>query len=226
MTAISRGRLNDGPVRTKFPEIEINEDGLTTLIEEWHCPTSELLSSIPEIYSLHRDFKDLECRIIRPVYLNDNYSKWIAIYQGVAGSSAGSLPADIWSSSNSTSQEPIETHPNFLTFGTPANGAIFDGDVFVGFGKNAPEQLRGVTSFLAPSVSISRISYSQGAPGGSSSLGKIDSPGGPLASSLTSGSQNWLKTQHDIEQYSDIWQLKETWLRSGNKGWSGGLYGT
>jgi hypothetical protein len=226
MTAINRGLLNDGPVRTKLPEIEINEDGLTTLIEEWHCPTSQLLDSMPILYATHPDFPDLECRNIRPIFLNDNYSKWTAIYQGVAGSSTGSLPADIWSSANSTSQEPIETHPDFLTFGTTANGAIFDGDVFVGFGKTALEELRGVTSFLAPSVSISRISYSQTAPSGSSSLGKIDSPGGPLASSLTSGLQDWLKTQHDIEQYADIWQLKETWLRSGNKGWSSIIYGS
>ena len=79
------------------------------------------------IFSAHPRWSFLEMDKRTIVLRPDGAWDIVGDYFGVDGN-----PEPIYALDNSTSQEPIETHPNFAAFG--GNGAVFDEDgLFVGF---------------------------------------------------------------------------------------------
>jgi hypothetical protein len=193
----------------------------------------------------HSDFQTLVCKNVRIAYRAGDVADIDATFKGVSFSGSGSgagavgLPSDVWSSSASAGEEAIEAFPDFAeiagTAEEPLNGAQFvplnedlplsdENSRFIGFGPEAPDEFRGVEAFFKPSVIITKVSYTTEQPTGGGDVGKIDNPGGPLQGNAT-GSQNWLKIQFSAEQFDRAWQITESWLRSGDKGWSNTLYG-
>lgn len=229
---IQRGILTEGgAVRTRKPRLSIDDTGLQTLTEEYECDGSNLLNFIPQINDPHPEYPGLVAKEIFPEFLDGGKGRWRAVYHGLIFTTDNLLPADVYSAETVAQQEDIATFPGFEDIaGTPQNplnGAIFDDDLgtFVAFGPTAPPALRGVSAYFAPSVAIFRVRFTNSPPTGGANVGKIDSPGGPLQGPNQSGQQNWLKMTFRTEQFGDIWQTRESWLRSGDLGWNQDIYG-
>ena len=144
------------------------------------------------------------------------------------------------------SEEPIETHPAFLTSasgfatsivtasggylvsGSTSGGAIFDANgIFLGFNKDALNNLAGVRSYLSPQV-LFKVKYTVGqrpSAATQKSVGKIDTPFG--APSVGSG-KNWLTTDvnwNNLGNGNDgAYEVSQNFRLSGEGGWNTNIY--
>lgn len=218
-------------VRTRAPRIRIDDTGLVTLTEEYRIDESELLNEAPGIGVAHPDFGILVTRQVELFYLRAGLAGWIATYQGPQSTSP--LPANVWRVDVATSLEDIRAHPDFDALLTAAGAAGVTRDengLFLAFNEDEEstgEQLRGVQQFFAPTVTATLTAWSSAAPSGGQQVGKINSPTSAPAfvNNQRTGDQNWLKIGFEIERYSDFYQRRETWMRSGDRGWSELIYG-
>lgn len=223
------GRISQGGVIVSdAPKITIDEDGLWTLRETRKCDWNILIQSVPRQNSRHPTYPRLVLKESMPSFGRARIGTLELVYRGILPEE---LPDDVWSIESVNGLEDIRTIENFEELaGTPSepeDGAIFDDEngLFVGWNQEALAELQGVESFYAPSVSISRIGYVTAAtPSGGENVGKIDTPDHPLAAANASGAQNYLKMSFAAEQYGDVWQVRENWLRSADKGWSELIY--
>jgi len=227
MSSSYRGTLTAGfPIRTVAPQFNVDDADLWTLSETWEADRSVAFSFMPQPGAPHPEFPQLVRKEMQISTLSAKRIRWSPVYRGIIAAVGQPLPPDVWTSSNVAQQEDITTHPNFPLLQAAAIAAsgyrTDDLGIFTGF--TAPASIRGVANWLLPSVTISRRRFSRGVPSDSDLVGKIESPGGPLAGPFTTGSQNWLKIGFEVEQFGTIWQVNETWLRSGDNGWLNVLY--
>lgn len=141
-------------------------------------------------------------------------------------------PTPIYELDLRTSEEPIESHPNFVQFAYPVgtNGSRFDpvDGSFLGFvplynGTDVTNPTwAGVRGYLAPGAVWRKCYVSTVQPNDISIVGKIDTPeGSPPA--IRSGS-NWLYTGLNWEQRGLVYSVKKEWLLSGRQGWNADIY--
>ena len=79
------------------------------------------------------------------------------------------LPPDEYAETANSVEAPIESHPDFLTFATDANGAIFNADgTFKEWKKDSP--FAGFRTYKVPSITESTTIYSWGQPSSVSTL--------------------------------------------------------
>lgn len=203
----------------------LNEDkyGLSTGNARWWALKERDLVRVALIGSKHPVYSTLSCER-RNLTPTDGGFFLDAGYSGVIGT-----PAPVFEIDTSTSQEPIETHPNFLTFagnaGAPLNGAIFDESdgSFLKFGNSAPNEWRGVTSYMMPVVTARKTYISTQPPTDIASLvGKRQDP--PFTTGVSVG--NWLVATVSSDQRGKVYVVRVEWRHSGPKGWSTPLYGT
>lgn len=225
----ARGELTLGKVAiTRLPRARVDESGLTILTETRECDRSIFLNVLPKMQSPHPDFTRLVLKEIEWGYLPNFRAEYTLTYKGIPQEE---LPEPVYTLSASTAQEDIRTFPTFeLLAGTPdipLNGAVFNEETsfFEGFGSTADPSFRGVQSYFAPSVVATKVSYSATEPDAGVRLGKIDNPGFSLATSQLTGNQNYVKLSSEVQTFGDIWQLSESWLRSGDLGWNFLIYG-
>lgn len=151
-------------------------------------------------------------------------------YTGLPTTDAGDFGLDsqdepVINIGNSTSQEPIETHPDFTsviggTSSAPLNSAKFDQDgVFTGF--EADSAFAGVTAYVVPSTTYQRTYVSRQRPTSIANVGKIDTP--PDAPTQPSG-HTWLKTGLSYDRKGGVYSVSEEWMLSGPSGWNTSIY--
>jgi hypothetical protein len=139
----------------------------------------------------------------------------------------------------SVTTEPIETHPDFLSFagtaGAPVNGARFDDETgeFLGFfgpaglsGEEATRaaELMGVSSYYTGSP-VLRASYYSFTPPTFGASFRIARPHVPTPS--IGGVQNWLRMapKWDTVSGTPIYRVSEEWMGSSrDRGWSTLVY--
>lgn len=155
-------------------------------------------------------------------------------YCGIFG---GATPA-VYEACYASSEESIQTHPNFVstlagTASNPKNGAIFldfetglassddTRGVFREFRTTigtARNPLAGVTSFLSPQVTVRKTQMSL-SPVSAVGVGTIQPPGAPVAIS-----GNWLKTGASFIQRGRVYANTEEWRSSGRNQWNEDIY--
>ena len=137
-----------------------------------------------------------------------------------------------------TSEEPIETHPDFSTFaGTPSapnatskpifvdpdTGAVTTDDakgMFAGFASSG--DLAGVVSYLASRNITFRKSWTQdSAPSSMGGVGQIDSGFGAPA---VTGSYTWLYVGMSYRNAGAAYTVSKEWKLSGPGGWDTDIY--
>jgi hypothetical protein len=228
MSLVKRGLLTQGHViRVSAPSMSVDDAGLMTLEETWECDASILFSVLPKINQSHSEFPFLVCKGYFPELLPASKARWSATYRGLPRGIDDALPDPIWTVDTVASQEDIQTHWNFdvlRQIAEDADGYQEDPETGIFIGFTEPESLRGVSQFLAPTVSLSVSRWGVGTPNGGRDVGKIDWPDTPLATQNSSGDQNWLKIGCNATQYGEFWQVQESWLRSGPKGWNPDIY--
>lgn len=119
------------------------------------------------------------------------------------------LPIPRYTQSESAIEIPIEAHPNFSSFGTEANGAIFgaDGD-FKGW--KATSAYAGFLSYKVGSVTESITTYFWSRPSG-------------VEGFVGSVSGNWLTVSGSIQREGIYWSRTINRLYS-ERGWPSAIY--
>ncbi len=124
--------------------------------------------------------------------------------QGGGGGGSSSylqLPPDEYSETANSVEVPIEAHPDFSTFGTVENGAIFnDQGKFTGWKKDSPYV--GYLTYKVGSVTETVTKYYRGQP--------------PSVSSLigTADGGHWLTVSGSVQRRSPFWTQSITRIYS------------
>jgi hypothetical protein len=212
-----------------FTALETDAYGLSSAEAEWtFVPTERtqeakwtaLQAHLPSMFAAHPIFSFLLMER-RNVRYDANEGRWTV--RGVFSGIDGDDTEPIYSLDLDGNVESIETHKDFKTFATTANGARFDSNgLFLGFGdKNKPEWF-GVTSYVRPGAVWTKTQYSRARPNDLGRVGKIDEPEGyqpPI-----SGSLNWLYLGVHYEQRGGAYMIRKHWKASGSLGWNSTIY--
>ena len=135
----------------------------------------------------------------------------------------------VYSYYSSLSEEPIETHPNFIDFGgtadSPKPGAVFDADgLFLGFSDEAGDDLTGVRGYLTGSPSIRKTWFTTQAKKGLEDIGETRTikpgviPG--IDEDTTALKTNWSSRPIGLTYY----EITEEFLLSGMGAWNPIIY--
>lgn len=158
-------------------------------------------------------------------------------YEGLIGES----PEPTYELRGSLDQEPIETHPNFITAiagkpSAPQNGAVFidpangrpttddTKGVFREFASTLNGELNpkgGVESYLVPGAEWVMHEITVTKPEELRSLGTIDAPTG---GSPSLNSRDWLLFSQTYQKRGHVYQVSTTWKLSGKRGWDVDIY--
>jgi hypothetical protein len=200
------------------------------------------VGEVPAMFTYHPVFTWLNLER-RRVDLSPEGNRGFTVTTGeFAGISGPTVP--IYELDLGLSEEPIETHPKFVTdiAGTasaPLNGAIFvdegtglitSDDAHAVFSKFVStiagdrNPFAGITSYLDFSNSIWRKTEMLATnPTDLTLLGDIATPAGP-APALDTG-QNWLFIGMSYIQRGLVYSVKWEWRASGRRGWNETIYG-
>ena len=151
------------------------------------------------------------------------------------------LPDPYYELQGSLDQEPIESHPDFITDiagkpSAPLNGAVFvdpetgqvttDDDIgvfreFAATLAGAVNPKGGIEAFWSPGAEWRAMSFTTTRPTTLGDLGKIDSPDGP---NPTLSGRNYLRWSEIYTRRGHIYQVTKTWKLSGRNGWDSDIY--
>lgn len=214
--------------------------GLQTCTARFKYPSNTPFVSVPSLFDahptygwLHVEHQEIE---VAPGFLIITNG-----YAGIAGGLSESTP--IYELALGVSEDPIETHPKFVTAiaGTPT--APLNGAVFVDFetGKKTTDDSKGVFQEFLPVIGGARnllagISaylnanemtwrerkVSNARPSDISTVGRIGTPVGPAPS--LGGSRNWLFLALNYEQRGLAYFISREWRASGVSGWNNIIY--
>jgi len=139
-----------------------------------------------------------------------------------------------------TSQEPVESHPDFTTdIGgtptTPLHGAFFDATTgeFLGFPVVDPDELTatpsrfaGVRSYLMPQETFASntVEYDYPTSAEIASIGRVFDPNLPLP--VLPGERVWLNTGVRVQNIANVYfKTQKTGMLSGPRKWIKEIYG-
>jgi len=179
--------------------------------------------------SNHPDDDRLECYNRTITFGNNNIATCVASYFGLTLSQT--VPT--MSFTGGVTTEPIETHPNFSTFGTAANGAQFDDDgrflrfsEFVSGSTNSVTNTNfyGVTSYLTPATNIA-ISWWSNAKPTPSKLATVTSFL-PYEANVRKpqGVADFLLLSESIKQVGNFYEITQQYMGSVSPGWNTKIY--
>lgn len=211
--------------------------GLDTGNVVFQCRRSDWQDNRPALGAAHPFANWLACEKVT-TELQPGFAQFACEYAGVNGSTAPVYELEV-----GTSQEPIETHKDFVTSiggkpSVPLNGAIFrDGEgnitkndslgmfdrflLVVGGDRNP---LAGVGSYLDPGQVTWTATYcTTSRPTSLAGVGHIGTPEGG-APSLGDG-RNWLYVSLSYEKRGLCYKVKKTWRASARGGWRTEIYG-
>lgn len=131
----------------------------------------------------------------------------------------------------STSEDPIETHPDFEALKKKYK-ALMDGDKLDGWaptinvdGKSQKNPMLGVSAFLNISAVWRRTFGTVNFPNNLlRELGCIDSPRGKISPPVLPDDRNWIKRSLKATWRGNVWTVIEEWLSSGRGGWNRDMY--
>jgi len=140
-----------------------------------------------------------------------------------------------------TSQEPIESHPNFVTQigGTPTDplhGAFFDATTgeFLGFPvvdpdetEQLPSRFAGLRSYLMPQETFTSttVEFEYPNPETIASVGQVFDPGIPLPA--LPGTRSWVNTGIRVQNIANVYyRTQKTGMLSGPRNWIPEVYGS
>lgn len=143
-----------------------------------------------------------------------------------AGTGSPVPPAPVWSLKRSPSEEPIDTHPDFATFGIAANGAKFDADgIFIGFKTptSGTNTWGGISKYLEKAAVITKTSIVASF-NPDEEIPRINTPSGAPFTIPTITGRNWMKTDLSAIQRGASFEVFEEWTMSGQQGWNTTIY--
>jgi len=219
---------NEGLIPEDPGELMTDIFGLSTVTTIWKCPIDRP-NLIPGMLVAHPiyTFAHMERRRIQ---MGQGYYIITGDFAGVDGGT--SIP--IYELCLGVADEPIVTHPKFIsdiggTPSAPKNGAIFLGpdgqissDDAVGqfsYFNHSTNEFVGIESYLAADQMTWRERYVSVTTPSSSNVGFISSPPGGAPSAV-----NWIQISANFEQRGLAYFITNEWRASGRRGWSSTIY--
>jgi len=230
MARVIKGEIEDIFIQ---PDRSINEKNDGTLEGQvvYKCQ-KEQESDLPVIGTPHPDTTLMECYNISKTHNSNGLITATASFFGLTASQTD----PVISYSGGNNQEPIETHPDFITelAGTssaPKNGAIFDDNgEFLRFGGGAQDTneppFRGVEYYLTPSTQITLSYWTDKVPTLKDRLHIYDKISGVSGQELKTPPdvENFLLLDTPYRQVGSYYQVTEQYLGSGPDGWNEKIY--
>ena len=227
----------------------VNDVGIRTLRQSYVNVSGRM--QLPVARSRHPKFTDLILESATITQQKGDYELLQVTYEGesrgassvtIGGGTEGTpLFETVSSLSRSTSQQPLDTHPNFdgdaesiVGVACGNDGQSEDPDIIIRDADGAfqrisdkakVENLRGASSYLAPGAEYS-IRYASESEPDISNIGRsrTGSPkGAPAVSGIGPGNA-WLLTAIDFTQRGEIYEVTERYLLSDTKGWNDQIY--
>lgn len=210
------------PART----MTIKQDGSISGRVQYRCNAESVYILTPRVGSPHPDNSQLQCYNVTINILENKIAEINCDYLGIF---SDPTPYQVEFLVN-VSEEPIETHKNFVEriggkLGSSLNKAKFDSETgeFLSFPADAPEDLGGVRGYLNPASTVRVSWFTRNSSMGLYSLGRIASP--PAIIPSPPDSRNWLKTNWTRRDFGLIYQITEEYTASSQKGWNRLIYG-
>jgi hypothetical protein len=236
MARVIKGKIEDIIIQ---PDRSINEKNDGTLEGQvvYKCVKGQEFS-LPKIGEAHPDDTKLECYNISKTHNSNGLITATASYFGLTGPETD----PVISYSGGNNQEPIETHPEFVTelagsVTTPKNGAIFEDDAenveygtFIKFGGGAQDtnvpKFRGVEYYLTPSTQITLSYWTDKVPSLKDRLKIYPKIEGVSGRELQTPPdvKNFLLLDTPYRQVGSFYQVTEQYLGSGPDGWNEKIY--
>lgn len=224
-----RGQIHRQADKSTFT---ISKEGIARATEEYQGLYADVATQAPKLDDQHPDFPGLLLHT-KTISRRREIGICVCDYRGLdPAQDSGDpevLPPPVYSLDLGMSTEPIATHRRFGNLVNDAGGegpgkAVFDADgIFIGFGKDANDNLAGISQFLDVTATFSVVTVSKGSPGGGGSVGKISAPGGPAPSY---SNRNWLFGGMRWERQGGIYRTERVWLLSKDGGWNTKIYGS
>jgi hypothetical protein len=210
---------------TRQPDSEISEEIDYTMKGQIVFEgDKQYQNNAPQIGTPHPDDNRLHCYARRRQFPKLGKIKIICDYIGLMYDPT----PPVWEMIGTLSEDPIETHQNFVdkiggNLGNEKNNAYFDPDTgeFVCFPADAPQDLGGVRGYLVPSVVWRKTWWSSTAPQ-PSDLGVIIQR--PVQLALPQSVKNGLGSNFTYRQVGFYFQVSEEVMGSGKKGWNTLIY--
>ena len=214
-------------------QISTGQDGLVTLREvTYDDGTAYTVRPDIGFGEAHSDFSYLKCTGGTQTEEGKGIWKITKTFQGI------NTTCETWRVNAAVSQEPIESHEDFVdliggTGDLPLNGAVFEDDTeeakFKYFPASAAWDLGGVKSYLEPTCQlehtiVKKHNGSNSAPAWDSisDVGQITTSL-PSAPAVASG-RNWLLMGTTQEVIGGALRVRKTFRLSGRLGWNGIIY--
>lgn len=231
MPASKKGR--DEVVDQISERFETDRYGVDTIELTVKIPDSKFPDQVLQDFAPHPRFSSMELtrrsgQRTEPGWWTVNYT-----FEGFLLS----IPEPTYELTTSLGQEPIQVHPDFVSFaGTPAaplNGSVFvDPDtgyksekanaVWKEFAYNGTASTKaGIDSYLAPGSEWRETNFQETRPTGIRDVGTIEAPDGPNPS--VSG-RDWLAWSESYIRRGKIYQVTTVWKLSGRNGWDDDIY--
>ncbi len=200
--------------------VSINQDETVEASASFKTSTPD--TNPPELGEEHPYEFDAKCYNITETRNQAGIITYDCAYFGINGGRKRSELEIAYS--GGTSSDPIQTHPDFDKLTAPSNYSYDDDGNFLGFTGG---DLAGVQYYLTPSSTVT-ISYWQDTAPKTEARVKIATrrdleiitKGFALPSDIT----NWLLVERPFRQVGNFFQVSETFIASGPKGWSTDIY--
>jgi hypothetical protein len=221
------------------PGARLKEDktGLVTFTESQVGKTADCVAeffSLTRFLSVCPDFPGLALDDKEVIYDAGGQAHIVLVWAGLGIDSEEEviLPEPVWFLRRTPSEEPIETHPNFVVFAgipaSPLNGAKFDENgLFTGFEIPASPAVNvwgGISKYLEFAAVLTKTSVVDSEPDADEIIPRIDTPTGPGFGVPTISGRTWMKTDFTITQRGSVYEVVEEWTMSGQRGWNTTLY--
>ena len=127
------------------------------------------------------------------------------------------------SSNPNTNKDKIESHPDFATFATPANGAVFDADTgeFLGFFDKTIKGLFGEDAYLTPASLVSLTYWTSSVPRTKKPMSIVSSIKGFIK---PEGVKEFMVLASPYRQIGSFYQVTDQYMGSGPDGFSRIVY--
>jgi hypothetical protein len=245
--------IDNRPIRQIKEDVQTSRTGIDTATIEYEVPDSVFPQALSTIDQEHPRFPGLKLTN-RSMTRGKGGAFWAVTYtyegllsrlgdQTAGFDSPESLPPPEYELVGSLDEEPIESHPKFVSdiAGKPSaalNGAIFvdpntevitEDDsigVFREFKSTLagePNRKGGVSAYKVPTVEWIETRVTTIQPTDLVNLGDIETPRGNPPN-LTASGRSWLLWSHSYRKRGGVFEERTVWKLSGKNGWDTDIY--
>ena len=239
---------NQGLIESHDFSLKEDKTGLWTGTQTFHCKKSKVGELVPERGADHPQFTWLKLESVEVTSMKGEWAEIKGNYAGKGtvralppGGGSGAVFEGESGIRQVSVEEPLNTNPywkdedaNEINLATqaglnpqknqdgtlkrPDDGSWSNKTVFL-----YEFLIKGVTSYLRPSVEYFERDVKADLPKDLEEVGKIASPA-PTGAPTLGNNRDWLLTGYNVTQRGDVYEVEKVWLLSEDEGWDDKIY--